>query len=89
MFLFLKGGQVYPVPPFMSSRRPCFFVSPLCLWWLVVVGRCMRGVGVLGGLGVINKYLCSFHDSFPGIDYISNEQVLSSISKYNSANIYI
>ena len=33
---------------------------------------------------VINKYLCILHISFPGIDSISNEQVLSGMSKYNS-----
>ena len=31
---------------------------------------------------VINKYLCPFCDSFPGIDYKSNEEPLSGISKY-------
>ena len=50
MFLFLKGGQVYPVPPFLYPRRPCFVVSPICLWWLLVVGGCMRGIEVLGGV---------------------------------------
>ena len=49
MCLFLKGGQVYPVPPSLYSQRPCFVVSPLCIWWLVVVGGCMQGIGVSGG----------------------------------------
>ena len=51
MCLFVKGGQVYPVPPSLSSRRPCFVVSLICLWWLVVVGRCLRGIEVSGGVG--------------------------------------
>ena len=42
MCLFFKGGQVYPVPPFLTSWRPCFVLSPLCLWRLVVVGGCMH-----------------------------------------------
>ena len=42
---------MYPVPPSLSSRLPCFVVSPLCLWWLVVVGGCMRGIEVPGGVG--------------------------------------
>ena len=51
MCLFLKGGQVYPIPPSLYSQRPCFVVSPLFLWWLVVVGGCMRGIEVSGGVG--------------------------------------
>ena len=35
---------------------------------------------------VINKYLCSLNDSFPGIDSISNKQVLSGMGKYNYSN---
>ena len=31
----------------------------------------------------MKKYLCSFNDSLPNIDSISNEQVLSGTSKYN------
>ena len=38
---------------------------------------------------VIKKYLCKFHDSFPGIDCISNEQVLIGMSKYNYSHNYI
>ena len=53
MCLFFKGRQVYPVPLFLTSRCPCFVVSPLCLWWLVVVGGCMRGIGVLGRVGLL------------------------------------
>ena len=30
---------------------------------------------------VIRKYLCHLHDSFPGIDYISNKQVLGGTSQ--------
>ena len=37
---------------------------------------------------VTKKYLCSFYDSFPGIDSISNEQVLSGMSKYNYSYNY-
>ena len=51
MCLFLKEGQVNPVPSSLYSRSPSFVVSPLCLWWLVVVGRCMRGIGVSEGVG--------------------------------------
>ena len=42
---------MYPVPPSLSSRPHCSAVSPLCLWWLAVVGGCIRGIGVLGGAG--------------------------------------
>ena len=42
MCLFIQVGQVYPLPPSLSPRRLCFVVFPLCLWWLVVVGGCMR-----------------------------------------------
>ena len=38
---------------------------------------------------VINKYLCSLHDLFPGIDSISNKQVLSGMIKYNYYHNYI
>ena len=31
---------------------------------------------------VIKEYLCTFNDSFPGIDNISNEEPLSGMSKY-------
>ena len=33
---------------------------------------------------VMKKYLFSWHDSFPGVDTFSNDQVLSSMSKYIS-----
>ena len=51
MCLFIKGGHAYPVPPSLSSWRHCCAVSPLCLWWLVVVVRCMQGIWVSGGVG--------------------------------------
>ena len=51
MCLFLKRGQVYPVPCSLSLRRPCVVVSPFCLWWMVLVGGCMRGNEVSGGVG--------------------------------------
>ena len=38
---------------------------------------------------VINKYLWSLNHSFPGSDSISNEQVLSGTSKYNSSHNWI
>ena len=38
---------------------------------------------------VIKKYLCILHDSFPGIDYSSNYQLLSGIGKYNSSYNHI
>ena len=38
---------------------------------------------------VMEKYVCSLHDSFPGIDSISNEQLLNGIMKYNSSDNYI
>ena len=51
MCIFFKGGQVYPVPPSLTSWRPCFVVSPLCLWRLVVVVGCMQGIEVSEGVG--------------------------------------
>ena len=42
---------MYPVPPYLSSRSHRCAVSSLCLWWLVVVGGCMHGIGELGGVG--------------------------------------
>ena len=48
---FLKGGKVYPVPPYLFSWRHFNPVCPICLWWLVVVGGCMCGFGVLEGVG--------------------------------------
>ena len=50
MCIFIKGGQVYPVPPSFSQRCTCFVVSPLCLWWMAVVVGCMRGNEVSGGV---------------------------------------
>ena len=47
---FSHGVQVYPVPPSLSSRRHCYAVYLLCLWWSVVVGGCMWGIGVSGGV---------------------------------------
>ena len=38
---------------------------------------------------VINKYFCSFNDSFPGVDSYSNDQVFSGISNYFSSYNYI
>ena len=38
---------------------------------------------------VIKKYLCILYYSFPGIDSISNEQLLNGIMKYNSSDNYI
>ena len=32
---------------------------------------------------IINKYLCQCHNSFPVIEYNSNQEVLSGMSKYN------
>ena len=32
---------------------------------------------------VINKYFCSFHNSFPGIYYSSKYQMLSEMGIYN------
>ena len=35
---------------------------------------------------VIKKYLCSWHDALPGVEYSSNDEVLSGImSKYISS----
>ena len=51
MFIFLKGGQVYPVPPSLSPRRPCVVVSPLYLWWMALLGGCVRENEVSGGVG--------------------------------------
>ena len=51
-FLLLKGGYMYPVPPYLSSRRQ--FLNPVCplfLWWLVVVGGCMSWIGVSAVVG--------------------------------------
>ena len=49
MGVFLKGGQVYPVP------LPCICgalvgVSTLCSWWLVVMVCWCLGNEVSGGL---------------------------------------
>ena len=64
MCIFLKEGHVYPVPPSLSPHRPCVVVSPLCLWWLAVVGGCMRGNEVSGGVDWLcepwRAYLKSF-----------------------------
>ena len=38
---------------------------------------------------VINKYLCRWHKYFPGVDYSSNNIMLSGISKYISPQNYI
>ena len=38
---------------------------------------------------VIKKYWYSLYYSFPGIDSISNEQLLNGIMKYNSSGNYI
>ena len=38
---------------------------------------------------VIKKYLCSLHDSFPGVDSYSNIQVLCGMSRYISSYNYI
>ena len=51
MRLFIKGGQVYPVPTYMSMLSPCGIISPLLLWWMALVGGCMRGNEVSGGVG--------------------------------------
>ena len=51
MCLFLNRGQVYPVPPSLHPWRPCVVFSPLCLWWMALVGGCMRGDEVSGGVG--------------------------------------
>ena len=60
----LKGGQVYPFPPSMSSHSHFYLVCTLCLWWLVVVGGCMCGFGVSAGVGgycdTWSAYLNSF-----------------------------
>ena len=34
---------------------------------------------------VMKKYLCSWHDSFPGVDSNSNDQILSGMIKYISS----
>ena len=36
---------------------------------------------------VINKYLCPYNDSFPGIDSKSNEDMLSVLIKYTSFSL--
>ena len=51
MCLFLKGVQVCPVPPSLYPRRPCVAVSPLCFWWMAVVGGFILGNEVSGGVG--------------------------------------
>ena len=38
---------------------------------------------------VIKKYVCSLHDLFPGVDYSSNDQVLSGMSNYIYSYNYI
>ena len=45
-----RGGMCTLSPPSLSSRCHFYPVCPLCLWWLVVVGRCLRGIGVLAGV---------------------------------------
>ena len=55
MCLFLKGGQVYPVPPYLSPRRPCVVVSLRRYWWVTVMGRCIQGNEVLRELGWLGE----------------------------------
>ena len=43
MCLFLKGGQVDPVPPSLNLQHPCVVVPPLRSWWVAVMGRCIQG----------------------------------------------
>ena len=38
---------------------------------------------------VIKNMFFSLHDSFPGIEYISDKQVFSGMSKYNYSHNYI
>ena len=38
---------------------------------------------------VINKYFFQCHDSFPGIDYISNKEMLIGMSKYNYSHNHL
>ena len=61
MCLFLKGGQVYPVPPSMASRRPFFCRLP-ALPLVVGGGGNMQVSEVLGGVG----WLCD-----PWRDYLN------------------
>ena len=48
---FAQGGAGVPCPPFSVVSAPFYPICPLCLWWLVVVGGCMRGIGVSAGVG--------------------------------------
>ena len=38
---------------------------------------------------VMKKYFCRLHDSFPGIDYNSNKEVLIGMSNYNYSHNHI
>ena len=38
---------------------------------------------------VLKKYLHNLNDSFPGIDYYQNKEILSGAIKYNSSHDYI
>ena len=48
---FSHGGTGVPCPPFSVFSATFYPICPLCLWWLVVVGGCMRGIGVSAGVG--------------------------------------
>ena len=55
MFVFIKEGQVYPVPPSLNPRRPCVVVSPRRSWWVTVMGRFIQGNEVLRELGWLGE----------------------------------
>ena len=48
---FAPRGAGLPCPPLSVFSAPFYSVCPLCLWWLVVVGGCMHGIGVSAGAG--------------------------------------
>ena len=52
---FSQVGTCLPCPPFSVLSAPFFILSSCSAcggcWWLVVVGGCMRGIGVLEGVG--------------------------------------
>ena len=51
MFLFIKRGQVYPVPPSLYQRLPCVVVYLLRLCQMALVGGCMQESELSGGVG--------------------------------------
>ena len=62
---FSQGGGRCTLSPLLCLQDTLvFFVFSLCLWWLVVVGGCMRGIEVSGGVGCLCETWSAYLNSF-------------------------